>query len=65
MMKTARSDLPLFLYGHSMGGLVVLKLLLDRNNINVAGRIITSPLLGFPKNMHFSWGKKKLLSLLG
>ena len=29
LLKTARQDLPLFLYGHSMGGLVVIKLLLE------------------------------------
>ena len=65
MLKTARSNLPLFLYGHSMGGLVIIKLLLQKENLTVAGCIITSPLLGFAKNMHMNWAKKKFLSLIG
>lgn len=48
-----------------MGGLVIIKLLLDRENINVAGCILTSPLLGLAKNMHMNWFKKQFLTLIG
>lgn len=48
-----------------MGGLVVIKLLLEKDNLNVAGCIITSPLLGLAKNMHMPWFKKKFLTLIG
>ena len=65
MLKTARSDLPLFLYGHSLGGLVTIKLLLDKPELNVSGCIITSPLLGLAKNMHFNWIKKQFMHYLG
>lgn len=36
---------PFFLYGHSMGGSVVLNYLIKQNPKNIAGVIITSPLL--------------------
>lgn len=48
-----------------MGGLVVIKLLLDRDSLNIAGCIITSPLLGLAKNMHMNWFKKQFLTALG
>lgn len=65
MLKAARSDLPLFIYGHSLGGLITIKLLLDKPELNVSGCIITSPLLGLAKNMHFNWIKKKFMHYLG
>lgn len=65
LLKSARSDLPLFLYAHSLGGLVVIKLLLDRPDLAVSGCIITSPLLGLAKNMHFNWVKKQAIHYLG
>lgn len=65
MLKTARSGIPLFLYAHSMGGLVAIKLLMDRPNISVSGCIVTSPLLGLAKSMHFNWIKKMAISYLG
>lgn len=65
MLRTAKTNLPLFIYGHSMGGLVVIKLLLDKPELNVSGVIITSPLLGLAKNMHFDWMKKQFMNHLG
>lgn len=37
---------PLFLFGHSMGGLISLKLLLDHSPTGFAGLILSSPALG-------------------
>jgi alpha-beta hydrolase superfamily lysophospholipase len=48
LLKQARSDLPLFLYGHSMGGLLILSLAMRNPEINFAGIITTSALIGFP-----------------
>ena len=50
LLKEVREDLPLFFYAHSLGGLVVTTLLLERTNIKPAGVILTSPLFGFPKD---------------
>ena len=64
-LKTARADLPLFLYAHSLGGLVIIKLLLERPELNVSGCIVTSPLLGLTKNMEFNWAKRMAIHYLG
>lgn len=48
-----------------MGGLVVIKLLLDKPDINVSGCIITSPFLGLAKNMQFNWAKRQFMNHLG
>ena len=48
IMKQARSenlDIPMFLYGHSMGGNVVCNFLLRRNVAELRGAVITSPWL--------------------
>lgn len=65
LLREAREDLPLFMYAHSMGGLIVIKLLLERSSINVAGCIVTSPLLGFPKDRDLPWVKIQLIRLIG
>lgn len=56
--------MPLFLYGHSMGGLIVCKLLLDRPKINVSGCVLTSPCLGF-ENSLLTPAKAKMIKILG
>jgi len=44
-IKNSNTEIPLFLYGHSMGGNLVLNFLLRRNPENVRGGIVTSPWL--------------------
>jgi lysophospholipase len=65
LIKKARASLPLFIYGHSLGGLVTIKLLLEKSNINVSGCIITSPLLGLAKNLNLNWIKRQFVHYLG
>lgn len=65
LLRNARTDLPLFIYGHSLGGLVIIKLLLDKPELNISGCILTSPLLGLAKNMHFNWIKRQFMHYLG
>ncbi len=43
--KTLGDTLPLFLYGHSMGGNFVLNTLLRRNTRGIAGAVVTGPLI--------------------
>ena len=47
LIREAEPDVPLFLYGHSMGGLVVLDFLLH-NAIDIRGVIASAPLLAQP-----------------
>lgn len=64
-MTKANSDLPLFMYAHSMGALVTIKLLLDRPEINISGCVITSPLLSLPKNQRNNKAKMFIVKLIG
>ncbi len=50
-------ELPVFLLGHSMGGLIAIRLL-QEERLNIAGVILSSPCLGLRK------GPSKLLDLL-
>jgi alpha-beta hydrolase superfamily lysophospholipase len=65
LINQANPKLPLFIYAHSLGGLVAIKLLLEKSDINVSGCIITSPLLGLSKNLNFNWLKKQFIHYLG
>ena len=44
LIERVRSDRPLFVYGHSMGGLVAARLA-ERDEVELAGAIIASPLM--------------------
>ena len=57
--------LPVFLYGHSMGGMLILSLVMRNHDINVAGCISTSALIGFPKDRAMNWIKIFMLNLMG
>jgi alpha-beta hydrolase superfamily lysophospholipase len=65
LLSQARPDLPLFIYGHSMGGLITAKLLLDRPNLNVSGCVLTSPFLSLPKDRNISFMKLFIVKHIG
>lgn len=48
-----------------MGGLVVVKLLLERPQLQISGCIITSPLLCMPKDRNISWMKLFIVRQIG
>lgn len=56
--RRANENLPLFFYGHSMGGMLVIRYLQTYPNLPVAGAIITSPLLRLHSRIPLpSWKK--------
>jgi alpha-beta hydrolase superfamily lysophospholipase len=61
LLQQANPNLPLFLYGHSMGGLLVLTFTLLNPKLNIAGTIATSPLIGLPTDRNLTWFKLKIL----
>jgi alpha-beta hydrolase superfamily lysophospholipase len=65
LLRQAHRDLPLFVYGHSMGGALVTSLFMRNPYLNVAGVILTSALFGLPKERKFSAGKLWFLRLFG
>lgn len=46
-LKQANPNLPLFIYGHSMGGLTVTTYLINNPYLNIAGVVLSAPLMGF------------------
>lgn len=65
LIKKANIDLPLYIYGHSLGGLLTISLLMDYPYLNVSGIIITSPFLGFPDGKGYGRVKTWALKQLG
>ncbi|KAL4488335.1 hypothetical protein ABPG72_019185 [Tetrahymena utriculariae] len=65
LLKQANKDLPLYLYGHSMGGLLVITLAMRNPVLNIAGVITTSALIGFPKDRKMNFFKAYLVKALG
>ena len=65
MLTQANPDLPLFMYAHSMGAMITMKLLLSRPEIKVSGVIFTGPFLNFPADRHFNKMKLWAVKMLG
>ena len=68
LIKQAESDmpeLPLYIFGHSMGGGLVSSLFINNQYLQIHGIILSSPLLGFPKNVDIDAGKMFFMSKFG
>jgi alpha-beta hydrolase superfamily lysophospholipase len=65
LLKTANPNLPLFIYGHSLGGLTIASLAMDYPYLNIAGMILTSPFLGLSKTVHMPPIKLFLVKAIG
>jgi acylglycerol lipase len=65
LLTQARPELPLFIYAHSMGGMLTFKMLLARPQLKVSGCIITSPMLGLPADRHFPKAKLWFVKQMG
>jgi alpha-beta hydrolase superfamily lysophospholipase len=58
-------DLPIYVFGHSMGGGLVSSLFINNQYLQVNGIILSSPLLGLPLNANFDSLKFFFLSKAG
>lgn len=65
LLKQASKDLPLFLYGHSLGGMLILSLALRNPELNLAGVITTSALIKFPRDRSLPAHKVFMIRLIG
>lgn len=45
LLNMVNPNIPAFIYGHSMGGLSVASFLTNNPTINIAGAILSAPLL--------------------
>ena len=59
-----RSDLPLFIYGHSLGGFVAM-IYLILNKIKVSGVIFTAPFFSIPHSWRITVFKEFLMNAVG
>lgn len=65
LLKQASRELPLFLYGHSLGGMLILSLALRNPELHIAGVITTSALIKFPRDRTLPPSKVFLIRLIG
>lgn len=65
LLKQASRELPLFLYGHSLGGMLILSLALRNPELNLAGIITTSALIKFPRDRTLPPHKVFIIRLIG
>jgi len=54
---------PSFLYGNSLGGLILNTFLLRNPDLKLAGVIFSAPLFGFAESHGVTWYKKVLLKM--
>lgn len=65
LLSQANPNLPLFIYGHSMGGLTVLSYLINNPNLNISGVILSAPFLGFHPSQGIDSTKAALVRIVG
>jgi acylglycerol lipase len=58
-------DLPIYVFGHSMGGGLITSLFINNQYLQVNGVILSAPLLGIPLNANFDSVKSYFLSKFG
>jgi acylglycerol lipase len=58
-------DLPIYIFGHSMGGGLVASLFINNQYLQVNGIILSAPLLGLPLNIEYDPIKLMLVNKLG
>lgn len=63
--ETDGVDLPIFIFGHSLGGGLVTSLFINNQYLQVNGVILSAPLLGLPLNVENDAVKLSILSKVG
>jgi len=64
LFKYVKPTLPLFLYGHSMGGLSVASYLANNPNLKISGMILSAPLLAMSERAKIDEVKRGLIKAL-
>lgn len=65
LLQQAGRDLPLFLYGHSLGASLIISFLMRNKWLNVSGVIITAAMFGFAQETKIDALKKFFIRALG
>ena len=64
LLRQVNPNLPLFIYGHSMGGLTLATYLLNNTGLNIAGVVLSAPLLYFSDTKPVPESKKHMVKAL-
>lgn len=64
LLKQSNPLLPLFLYGHSMGGLAITTFLLNNPALKISGVILSAPFLNFHENKAIDEQKRFLVNAM-
>ncbi len=64
MILKFSENLPSFLYGNSMGCMVINTFLLKNPDLKLAGVIFSAPFFGFSDKINFNWFKQQLVKLV-
>lgn len=64
VLKEVNPVLPLFIYGHSMGGLTLATYLTNNPRLNIAGVVLSAPLLEFNESYKMDFNKRILVKAL-
>lgn len=65
LLEQVDTDLPLFLYGHSIGASLLASFLMRNKWIHISGVILTSAVFGFAQERNINWMKRSLIRALG
>jgi len=64
LLQQVDPNLPLFIYGHSMGGLTIMTYLINNPSLKISGVILSAPFLGVHERVPIDAQKKLMLKLL-
>jgi alpha-beta hydrolase superfamily lysophospholipase len=64
LLQMVNPKLPLFIYGHSMGGLTILTYLMNNPDLNIAGVVLSAPFLGIAERQNVDEAKKLIVRFL-
>ena len=64
LLKQFVDGIPAFLYGNSMGCLLINTYLLNNPELTLQGVIFGSPFFGFPRHIGVTWDRKILARLI-
>lgn len=65
LLQQAGKDLPLFLYGHSLGASLIASLLIRNKWLNISGVILTSAMFEFAQERKINHLKRFFIRLFG
>ena len=65
LLQQVDTNLPLFLYGHSIGASLVSSFLMRNKWIHISGVILTSAVFGFAQETKINWARKYFIRVFG